>query len=77
MGHALVDLLASLGGEKSFADLEQAAREAFGPDAVFANCHGDSFDFASLVRFLASKGKLAVDGDRVRLGIVPPCSHHH
>ncbi len=76
MGHDLVNLVASLGGEVELEKLREAAAAAFGPDAILANCHGDTFTVDGLVLFLAWKGKLEVDGTRVRTGPVAPCSHN-
>ncbi len=76
MGHDLVNLVASLGGDVEMEQLRSAAAAAFGPNAILADCHGDTFNVDELVAFLAWKGKLEVDGTRVRVGPVAPCSHH-
>ena len=58
------------------AELKSAAAEAFGAEAVYGNCHGDRFDLEGLLAFLASKGKLALEGDVASLGRNPGCSGH-
>jgi probable metal-binding protein len=75
-GHDVLSLIAARGGRCSVAALEAAAASAFGPDAVFGNCHGDRFDFAQLLAFFERKGKLARSGDVLSLGAVPACSGH-
>lgn len=76
MGHEVLDLVAARGGRCGYDVLRADAAARFGADAVFGNCHGDRFEFAGLVEFLASKGKLARLGDEVALGQVPGCSGH-
>ena len=76
-GHDVLSLIAERGGRCTVLELRTAAALAFGPDAVFGNCHGDLFDFEDLLAFLESKGKLALLGDdEVVLGAVPACSGH-
>jgi probable metal-binding protein len=76
MGHEVLDLILERGGSCTLAELREDARAKFGPEAVFGNCHGDRFGFDGLVEFLASKGKVARQGDDVALGHVPGCSGH-
>jgi len=75
-GHDVLALLAGLGGRATVAELRHAVATAFGPEAVFGNCHGDLFDFDGLLSFLEWKGKLARRGDDLALGQVPACSGH-
>jgi probable metal-binding protein len=75
-GHDVLSLIAASGGRCTAAALEAAAASAFGPDAVFGNCHGDRFDFAQLLAFFERKGKLFRWGDVLSLGAVPACSGH-
>lgn len=75
-GHYVLSLIAARGGRCTLFELRAAAARAFGPDAVFGNCHGDRFDFEGLLVFLEGKGKLARSGDAVVLGVVPACSGH-
>ena len=75
-GHDVLSLIAARGGRCSVAELKAAAARAFGPNAVFGNCHGDLFDFARLLSFLERKEKIARTGDEVSLGVVPACSGH-
>jgi len=75
-GHEIVGLLSDLGGAAAREDLRQAASAAFGPEAIYGNCHGDRFDFDGVVAFLNAAGKLSLEGSRVRLGHVPACSGH-
>ena len=75
-GHDVLALLAGRGGRATVAELRLAAAAAFGPKAVFGNCHGDLFDFDGLLSFLETKGKLARRGDDLALGQVPACSGH-
>jgi probable metal-binding protein len=76
-GHDVLSLIASRGGRCSVAELQAAATRAFGPDAVFGNCHGDLFDFAQLLTFLERKGKIARTGDALSLGAVAACTGSH
>jgi len=76
-GHDVLSLLAARGGRCTVEELRSAAAAAFGEGAVFGNCHGDRFDFESLLAFLEAKGKLALLGeDQLVLGAVPACSGH-
>jgi probable metal-binding protein len=75
-GHDVLAMIAARGGRCSVTELKAAAAAAFGPQPVFGNCHGDRFDFDSLLAFLERKGKIAVAGDEVRLGAVPACAGH-
>ena len=73
-GHAVLALLAGCGGHATVTELRLAAVAAFGPEAIYANCHGDVFDFDGLLAFLERKEKLAREGDDLSLGPVPACS---
>jgi probable metal-binding protein len=75
-GHDVLSLVAERGGRCTVFELRAAAAHAFGPKAVFGNCHGHLFDFDGLVEFLEGKGKLARAGEMLSLGPVPPCSGH-
>jgi len=75
-GHELLSLLSLMGGTATVEGLRHAAGGAFGPDAVYGNCHGDRFTFHEVLAFLESSGKLASRGDEVSLGSVPTCSGH-
>lgn len=74
-GHEVLQLLARHGSLPVEALRAQTAA-AFGPQAVFCNCHGDSFDFDGLLAFLGSKGKLVVKDGIATLGFVPACDGH-
>ncbi len=76
LGHELITLLSRIGGTASVEAFRGAAHRAFGPDAVFGNCHGDRFTFDEVLTFLASRGKLSLRGDEVFLGTVPACEGH-
>jgi probable metal-binding protein len=76
MGHEILDLVAARQGRCTLDQLKADAARVFGPGAIFGNCHGDRFDIDGLVEFLASKGKLARQGDDVMLGEVPGCGGH-
>jgi probable metal-binding protein len=76
MGHEVLDLILERGGSCTLTELRADAQAKFGPGAVFGNCHGDRFAFDGLVEFLASKGKVARQGEEVSLGQVPGCSGH-
>ncbi len=76
LGHELLSLLSQLGGTAAVEALRRAAHAAFGPDAVYGNCHGDRFSFDGVLAFLASRGKLTRRGDEVSLGTVPACDGH-
>lgn len=75
-GHEVLGILADRGGRLPVADLKRAAAEAFGDEALYGNCHGGRFDFDGLLGFLASKGKLTLEGGVASLGSVPGCSGH-
>jgi probable metal-binding protein len=75
-GHELLSLLQQMGGRARVEALQNAASSAFGPDAVYGNCHGDRFSFHEVLAFLASRGKLEHRGEEVSLGSVPACSDH-
>jgi len=75
-GHDVLSLIAARGGRCSVTELKAAAARAFGPDAVFGNCHGDLFDVVQLLSFFERKGKIARTGEEVSLGAVPACSGH-
>lgn len=75
-GHDLLSLLEQMAGRASVEALRNAAADAFGADAVYANCHGARFSFDEVLAFLASKGKLERRGDDVFLGPIPACSGH-
>ena len=57
-GHELISLLARMGGRATVETLREAAHRAFGPEAVYGNCHGDRFTFDAVLEFLESRGKL-------------------
>lgn len=76
LGHEVLSLLAAGGGRMAEEDLRTEVERAFGPDAVFGNCHGASFGFDGLLAFLESAGKLSRSGGIVALGRVPACSGH-
>ncbi len=75
-GHDVLSLVAERGGRCTVFELQAAAGESFGPDAVFGNCHGDLFDFEGLLAFLERKGKLVRSDDGISVGHVPACSGH-
>ncbi len=75
-GHEVLSILSGRGGRLPVAELKRAAAEAFGPDALYGNCHGDRFGFEGLLEFLGSAGKLSLDGDEVALGRNPGCTGH-
>lgn len=75
-GRDVVALVERLGGEVELSRLRAEAIAAFGLSVDWTNCHGDQFDFDGLVRFLAVKGKLEIDGTTIRMGPVPPCTGH-
>ncbi len=75
-GHELLSLLSQMGGAAAVEALRRSAHGAFGPDAVYGNCHGDRFTFDEVVAFLASHGKLTRRGDELSLGAVPACDGH-
>lgn len=75
-GHDLMSLLSHMGGTANLEALRNAAAGAFGPDAVYTNCHGDCFSFYEVLDFLASRGKIEYRGDEISLGSEPACSGH-
>ncbi len=76
LGHEVLSLLAARGGRATVEELRDEAAHVFGTNAVFGNCHGDSFGFDGLLAFLESAGKLSREGEVVSLGRVPACSGH-
>ena len=74
-GHEVLQILAQRDGSLPVQELRAAAAQAFGPEAVFCNCHGDTFDFDGLLVFLSSRGKLLVRDGVVSLGFAPACEH--
>jgi probable metal-binding protein len=76
LGHDLLTLLSRMGGRADIEALRNAAAGAFGPDAVYGNCHGDRFSFDEVLAFLEEHGKLGYCGDNVVLGTVSACSGH-
>ena len=55
MGHEVLYLLHERGGEMKMEALRLLSADAFGSNAIFGNCHGDTFDFDGLLRFLAER----------------------
>ncbi|BDU70276.1 hypothetical protein GETHOR_23770 [Geothrix oryzae] len=74
-GHDLLSLVMERGGAVSVEDLRTAALAVHGPDPVYHNCHGDSFDFDGVLAFLGQKGKINLADGRVTLGPAPACQH--
>ncbi len=74
-GHDLLRLLVERGGACSLEQLRADAVGAYGAEATFCNCHGDTFDLEGVLGFLARKGKIALVDGQVRLGDVPACQH--
>jgi len=75
-GHEVLNLLVELGGAAPVETLRSAAAEAFGPDAIFCNCHGGTFTFDQLMEFFSIKGKVETDGWSVCLTYSEPCGGH-
>ena len=75
-GHEVLNLLVELGGAAPVETLRSAAIKAFGPEAVYCNCHGGRFNFDQLMEFFSSRGKVETDGRSVCLGGAQPCSGH-
>ena len=75
-GHEVLNLLVELDGSTTVEILRRAAAEAFGPDAVYCNCHGGTFNFDQLMEFFSSRGKVETDGESVCLGGAQPCGGH-
>jgi len=76
LGHELLSILRGMGGRARIEALREAAHRAFGPEAVYGNCHGDRFTFDAVLAFLESRGKLARVGDELSAGPVPACDGH-
>lgn len=74
-GHDLLSLVVARGGACSLEQLRADAAGVFGSEATFCNCGGDTFDLEGVLGFLASKGKIAITGDRIVLGNKPACQH--
>jgi len=74
-GHDLLGLLQEKGGSCRLEDLRTASVAAHGAEAIYCNCHGDSFDFDGVIAFLGSKGKLLVADGSVSFGLAPACQH--
>lgn len=74
-GHDLLALVRERGGSVSVEALRAAALALHGPDPVYHNCHGDSFDFDGVLAFLGHKGKITLAGGTVSLGNAPACQH--
>lgn len=74
-GHDLLSLVLERGGSVSVEELRAAALALHGPDPVYQNCHGDSFDFDGVLAFLSHKGKITLAGGTVNLGNAPACQH--
>lgn len=75
-GHEVLNILMELGGAATIDTLRSSAAEAFGPDAVFCNCHGGTFNFDQLMAFFSSRGKVETDGRSVCLTFSESCSGH-
>ena len=75
-GHEVLNLLMEFGGATTVEILRSSTTETFGPDAVFCNCHGDTFNFDELMAFFSSRGKVETDGRSVCLRFSEPCSGH-
>ncbi len=74
-GHDLLSLLVEKGGTCRLEDLRAASIAVHGAEAIYSNCHGDSFDFDGVIAFLGSKGKVRVADGSVALGMAPACQH--
>jgi len=74
-GHDLLSLLVAKGGACRVDDLRAAAAAAHGAEAIYCNCHGDSFDFDGVLGFLAHKGKIQLADGQITLGMAPACQH--
>lgn len=72
-GHEVLNLLMEFGGATTLDLLRASASEAFGPDAVFCNCHGGTFNFDQLMAFFTERGKVECDGRTVCLTFSQPC----
>jgi len=74
-GHDLLTLLVAKGGSCRLEELRAESIAAHGAQAIYCNCHGDSFDFDGVIAFLGSKGKLRVADGTVAMGMAPACQH--
>ena len=74
-GHDLLGLLMEKGGNCRLDDLRATSLAAHGAEAIYCNCHGDSFDFDGVIAFLGSKGKIQVVEGQITLGLAPTCQH--
>lgn len=74
-GHDLLSILVAKGGTCRLEDLRAASVTAHGAEAIYSNCHGDSFDFDGVIAFLGSKGKVQVVEGQITLGMAPACQH--
>ena len=74
-GHDLLGLLLDQDGACGLEELRAAAAAAHGPEAIYHNCHGDSFDFNGVIAFLTAKGKVQVVDGQISLGLAPSCQH--
>lgn len=74
-GHDLLRLVVERGGACSLEQLRADAVGAYGAEATFCNCHGDTFDLEGVLGFLARKGKIQFVDGQVRMGNVPACQH--
>jgi probable metal-binding protein len=74
-GHDLLSLLVEKGGTCRLEDLRAASQAVHGAEAIYCNCHGDSFDFDGVIAFLGSKGKIRVADGIVAMGMAPACQH--
>jgi probable metal-binding protein len=72
-GHDLLSLLERRGGALPLEELRAAAATEFGAAAIYGNCKGMTFQLDELLRFFASRGKLAVVDGVARLGPAPAC----
>lgn len=73
-GHQMYELVASRSEGWDLAELRLEAESRWGKNSDFCNCHGDQFSFDTLIPFLAEKGKVRIELDRVFAGEAP---HHH
>lgn len=74
-GHDLLRLVAEHGGACSLEQLRADAVGAYGSEATFCNCAGDTFDLEGVLGFLARKGKVDLSDGHVRLGTASACQH--
>ncbi|MDP2877655.1 MAG: DUF2492 family protein [Holophaga sp.] len=73
-GREMYELVASRVEGWSLVDLQAEAESRWGKQSDFCNCHGDQFSFDTLIPFLAQKGKVRVEADRIFAG-EPPHQH--